>query len=45
MYLTITTIIFIILILIFINMYYRRWTRMHLKPGLRYYTKYGVMNP
>jgi len=26
-------------------MYYRRWTRMHLKPGMKYFMKYGVMNP
>jgi hypothetical protein len=26
-------------------MYYRRWTRMHLAPGLKYYLKYGVLSP
>lgn len=26
-------------------MYYRRWTRMHLKPGMKYFVKYGVLNP
>lgn len=26
-------------------MYYRRWTRMHLKPGMKYFMKYGVINP
>lgn len=26
-------------------MYYRRWTRMHLKPGMKYFMKYGVLNP
>jgi hypothetical protein len=26
-------------------MYYRRWTRMHLKPGLKYFMKYGVLHP
>ncbi len=26
-------------------MYYRRWTRMHLKPGMKYFIKYGVISP
>lgn len=26
-------------------MYYRRWTRMHLKPGMKYFMKYGVISP
>ena len=26
-------------------MYYRRWTRMHLKPGIKYFQKYGVLHP
>jgi hypothetical protein len=27
------------------DMYYRRWTRMHLKPGMKYFMKYGVISP
>lgn len=26
-------------------MYYRRWTRMHLKPGIKYFMRYGVISP
>jgi hypothetical protein len=25
-------------------MYYRRWTRMHFIPALRYFHKYGVLD-
>ncbi len=28
-----------------IKMYYRRWTRMHFKPGMKYFVKYGALDP
>lgn len=26
-------------------MYYRRWTRMHYTPALKYFTRFGVLAP